>query len=156
MIVLARTVIILLSSTHALFLMEFQRKNFQPFIILYDASCRPVMLSHFSCVLFFATPWTIAPQVPLSMGFLQARILEWIAMPPPGDLPKNPGIKTASLCFLHWRWSLYHRAVREAQVGHRWTLLCWSCCFYIQFIKHFYHEELWYFPNLFTYIKMSF
>ena len=29
-------------------------------------------------------------------GILQARILEWVAMPPPGDLP-NPGIKPASL-----------------------------------------------------------
>ena len=29
----------------------------------------------------FATPWTIARQTPLSIGILQARILEWIAMP---------------------------------------------------------------------------
>ena len=51
------------------------------------------MLSHFSCVQLCATQWTIAHQVPLSMGILQARILEWIAMPSlPGDLP-NPGIK---------------------------------------------------------------
>ena len=28
-----------------------------------------------------ATPWTVASQAPLSMGILQARILEWIAMP---------------------------------------------------------------------------
>jgi len=28
-------------------------------------------------------------------GILQARILEWVAMPPPGDLP-NPGIELAS------------------------------------------------------------
>ena len=28
-----------------------------------------------------ATPWTIARQAPLSMGILQARILEWAAMP---------------------------------------------------------------------------
>ena len=28
-----------------------------------------------------ATPWTLAHQVPLSMGILQARILEWVAMP---------------------------------------------------------------------------
>ena len=27
------------------------------------------------------TPWTVAHQSPLSMGILQARILEWIAMP---------------------------------------------------------------------------
>ena len=29
-------------------------------------------------------------------GILQARILEWVAMLPPGDLP-NPGIKSVSL-----------------------------------------------------------
>ena len=31
-------------------------------------------------VRLFATPWTIARQAPVSMGILQARILEWIAM----------------------------------------------------------------------------
>ena len=35
-------------------------------------------LSH---VRLFATPWTVAHQAPLSMGILQARILEWVAMP---------------------------------------------------------------------------
>ena len=34
-----------------------------------------------SCVRFFVTEWTVAYQTPLSMGILQARILEWIAMP---------------------------------------------------------------------------
>ena len=29
----------------------------------------------------FATPWTVAHQAPLSMGILQTRILEWVAMP---------------------------------------------------------------------------
>ena len=37
------------------------------------------------CVLspiqLFASPWTIACQAPLSMGFFQARILEWVAIP---------------------------------------------------------------------------
>ena len=28
----------------------------------------------------FATPWTVAHQAPLSMGILQARILEWVAI----------------------------------------------------------------------------
>ena len=27
------------------------------------------------------TPWTVARQAPLSMGILQARILEWVAIP---------------------------------------------------------------------------
>ena len=29
----------------------------------------------------FATPWIAARQAPLSMGILQARILEWVAIP---------------------------------------------------------------------------
>ena len=44
-------------------------------------------LSH---VQLFATPWTVAYQAPPSMGVFQARILEWAAIPSPGDLP-NPG-----------------------------------------------------------------
>ena len=34
-----------------------------------------------SCVWLFATPWTVAHQAPLSMGILQARMMEWVAMP---------------------------------------------------------------------------
>ena len=37
-------------------------------------------------------------------GILQARILEWVAMPSSGDLP-NPGIKP---CLLHCGWIPYH------------------------------------------------
>ena len=37
------------------------------------------MLSRFSRVRLFATQWTVACQAPLSMGILQARILEWVA-----------------------------------------------------------------------------
>ena len=39
--------------------------------------------------------WTIACQDPLSMGILQARILEWVACFPPGGFP-NPGIEPRS------------------------------------------------------------
>ena len=38
-------------------------------------------LSVFSPVELLATLWTIACQAPLSMAILQARILEWVAMP---------------------------------------------------------------------------
>ena len=34
-----------------------------------------------SCPTLFVTLWTVAHQAPLSMGILQARILEWVAMP---------------------------------------------------------------------------
>ena len=30
-----------------------------------------------------------------ALGILQARILEWVALPPPGDIP-NPGIEHGS------------------------------------------------------------
>ena len=38
------------------------------------------MLSHFSRVRLFVTLWTIDHQAPLQ-GILQARILEWVAVP---------------------------------------------------------------------------
>ena len=39
------------------------------------------MLSHFSRVQLFATSWTVAHQAFLSMGVLQARILDWVSVP---------------------------------------------------------------------------
>ena len=43
----------------------------------------------------FATPWTVTPQAPLSMGFpRQENWSEW-SFPSPGDLP-NPGIEPRS------------------------------------------------------------
>ena len=54
------------------------------------------MLSHFSHVQLFATPWTIAHQAPLSMVFSKQEYWSGFPCPPPGDLP-NPGIKPVSL-----------------------------------------------------------
>jgi len=34
-----------------------------------------------SVVTLLVTPWTVAYQAPLSMEFLQAKILEWVAIP---------------------------------------------------------------------------
>ena len=50
------------------------------------------VLSCFSHVRLFSTPWTVACQAPLCMGILQARILEWVAMPSSRG-PSQPGIK---------------------------------------------------------------
>ena len=47
------------------------------------------VLSHFSHD--FATLWTIACQVPLSMRFSRQEYWSGLPCPPPGDLP-NPGI----------------------------------------------------------------
>ena len=42
-----------------------------------------------------ATPWTVALQAPLSMGFPRHKYWSGLPFPPPGDLP-NPGIKPVS------------------------------------------------------------
>ena len=44
---------------------------------------------------FSETSWTDPPGSSIQ-GILQARILEWVAMPSAGDLP-NPGIELASV-----------------------------------------------------------
>ena len=50
-----------------------------------------------------ATPWTIARQALLSMGILQARTLEWVAMPSsrgssqPRDQTRSPVLQANSL-----------------------------------------------------------
>ena len=45
-----------------------------------------------SCVQLFATTWTVACQVPLSMGFSRQENWSGLPFPSPGDLP-DPGIK---------------------------------------------------------------
>ena len=42
-----------------------------------------------SCVWLFATPWTVAYQTPLSMGFSRQDYWRGLPFPSPGDLP-NP------------------------------------------------------------------
>ena len=57
------------------------------------------MLSRFSHVCLFATPWTVACQAPLSMGFSRQEYWSGLPCPSPGDLP-DPGIEPASLVSL--------------------------------------------------------
>ena len=46
-------------------------------------------------VRFFETPWTVARQAPLSMGFSWQQYWSRLPFPPPGDLP-NLGIEPES------------------------------------------------------------
>ena len=59
------------------------------------------VLSH---AIVFATPWTVAHQAPLSMGFSRQGYWSGLPFPPPGMFPtqgSNPGL-------LHCRQILYH------------------------------------------------
>ena len=49
----------------------------QPYLTTGKTTCP----SSLSCVRLFLTPWAVAGQAPLSTGILQARILEWVAVP---------------------------------------------------------------------------
>ena len=48
-----------------------------------------------SRVQLFATPWTVAHQAPLSMGFSRPEYWSGLPFPSPTDLP-NPGIEPGS------------------------------------------------------------
>ena len=50
------------------------------------------MLSCFIRVRLFVTPWTVANQAPLSMGFSRQEYWSGLPFPSPGDLP-NPEIE---------------------------------------------------------------
>ena len=51
------------------------------------------LLSH---VRLFATPWTVAHQAPLSLGFSRQEYWSGLPFPSPGDLP-DPGVEAGSL-----------------------------------------------------------
>ena len=55
------------------------------------------VLSRFCCVRLLATPWTVAHQAPLSMGFSRQEYWNGFPFPSTGDLPDpeiEPGCPT--------------------------------------------------------------
>ena len=70
------------------------------YTILQPSKCVTVLcasvLSCFSHVWLFATPWTVACQTPLSMVFSRQEYWDGLPCPPPGDF-SNPGVEPGSL-----------------------------------------------------------
>ena len=64
-------------------------------IITLTTQLCPLLFSFLSCVQLFVTPWTVAHQAPLSMGFSRQEYWSGLPFPSPGDLP-DPGIKPTS------------------------------------------------------------
>ena len=62
-----------------------------------------------------ATPWTVAHQAPLSMGFSWQEYWSGLPFPPPGDLP-GPGIEPATPALEEVRY-LNQRTTRDALEG---------------------------------------
>jgi len=57
--------------------------------------CMHVCAQSLSGIQLFVTPWTVAHQAPLSMGFFRQEYWSGLPHPPGGDLP-DPGIKPMS------------------------------------------------------------
>ena len=70
------------------------------------------VLSH---VQLFVTPWTIAHQAPLPMGFSRQEYWSGLPFPIPGDLP-SPEVVSCVSCI--GKRILYCRATKEAQLLH--------------------------------------
>ena len=72
-------------------------------VTLKNSGCISLLCSHhlwysevtLSRVRLFMTPWTVAYQTPLSMGFSRQEYWSWLPFPSPGDLP-DPGIEPGS------------------------------------------------------------
>ena len=67
-----------------------------PFSQIIPPSPSPTESNAKSCL--FATPWTLACQAPLSMGFPRQEYWSGLLFPSPGNLPK-PGIEPGSRAF---------------------------------------------------------
>ena len=66
--------------------------------------CRQILYLNYAC----------SPPGSSAHGILQARLLEWVPCPPPGDL-LHPGLKpTSSYTTCSGRWVLYHSMTWEA------------------------------------------
>ena len=64
-----------------------------------------VKIKFLSSVQLFVTPWTVACQVPPSMGFNMQEHWSGLPFPSPGDLP-DPGIKPRFPCDMFLNFSL--------------------------------------------------
>ena len=82
------------SSVAVRFLTSWDTREALNFVV--SVICYACMLSHFSHVWLFATPWTVAYQAPLSMGFSKQGYWSRLPYPSPWDL-LYPGIESWSL-----------------------------------------------------------
>ena len=76
-----------------------------------------VVVSH-SVVSNSATSWTVAYHVPLSMGILQARILEWVAIPFSRE-SSWPRDRTQVSCIAGWFFTVW--ATMETLLPSSWS-----------------------------------
>ena len=79
-------------------LLDVTQTHSIPLWQIFQDSCKRKESESVSPVRLFVTPWTVARQPPLSMGFSRQEYCSGLPFPSPGDLP-NPGIEPGSPAF---------------------------------------------------------
>ena len=98
--------------------------HFWRWIWMFSVCVHACVLSHFSRVWLFATPWSIAHQAPLSMGILQVRILEWVAMPSSRRSSRPRDQTCVSYVSCIGKHVLYHYTTWEAHIRQYKMIWC--------------------------------
>ena len=109
------------------------------------------MLRRFSHVQLFVTPWTVACQAPLSVGFPRQEYWSGLPFPSPGDLP-DPGIEPVSLTSPAWAlagrffttittWVMYHKIHQFKVYNSMFFSIFTELCKYHHYLilEHFHH-----------------
>ena len=108
------------------------------------------VLSHFSHTWLFVN---CSPSGSSVHGILQARILEWVAMPVSGGIFPTEGLNSSLLCFMHWQagslpqhhlGSPHETRPGAKNVGDCWnkgsphrTRLCWLNYLHAEWLSKF-------------------
>ena len=133
----------------------------------YDLSCFPsppwnnslsaCVLSDFSRVWLFVTPWTVAHQAPVSMGFSRQEYWSGLPCPPPGDLPdpelnQQPSVSYTSkrffllfvfVCLFFNHWSHLGSAILNSNINLTTYWLCTLSLNYLSDTKSVFVSIKW-------------
>ena len=91
-------------------------RSLQVIYFIYSRSCCCLVTKLWStlCDQLFVTPWIIACQVSLSMGF--PRQEHWSGLPSPSEVPLNTGIESTCQCRRH----RFNPCVRKVPWRRKW------------------------------------
>ena len=112
------------------------------------------VLSLFSCVQHFVTPWTVAHHASLSMGFSRQEYWGGLPCPPPKDL-SDPGVEPKSLMspalaggfFTEGGWRRVSRHVIWVKGVYMQSSAYFCRRFLLDTRKRLHHEGFWYFSS---------
>ena len=121
--------------------------------ILQFTHCIVFMLNHLRHVWLFVTPWTVAHQGPLSMGFTRQEYCSGLLCTPPGDLP-DPGIEPESLTSPALAYGFFTPSITWKthsfiiQLQNIWLVL-----FFFKYMSLLFLFYLYYFPVINKYLN---